>query len=301
LINNKSYEDRFGKWSLPKFVYGQWIPGEWYEISQSLYKHYKGICLITEPYQSWPHWVASSLTNFQIYVAEYKEVIAKERNRVFVRKARLLRPLCVPKWFRKTRELMASVGNTLCLQNDNLPNRKWLLFETRDDAKNATISRDFSYNFAYDISQKTISVALRKAVSYTTYGVFKFVHELFPDVLHQSKLDYIRKDMTKDLLLLLQCFCVSDKLDRKILRYARRRWKVWQKGYGLYGDINGKFYVYKKPFIHNKFQQNLSITKFSRILEFCRILLDNILFGMENVFKGLFHDKIRQKSIGQKR
>jgi hypothetical protein len=28
--------------------------------------------------------------------------------------------------------------------------------------------------------------------------------------------------------------------------HAKARMEVWKKGYGLYGDINGKLYVYAK-------------------------------------------------------
>jgi hypothetical protein len=40
--------------------------------------------------------------------------------------------------------------------------------------------------------------------------------------------------------------CKGLKLDAKHIRYAKARWNVWLKGYGLYCDINGVLYVYAK-------------------------------------------------------
>ena len=40
--------------------------------------------------------------------------------------------------------------------------------------------------------------------------------------------------------------CDGLKLAEKYRTHIKKRMEVWQKGYGLYGDVNGKLYVYKK-------------------------------------------------------
>jgi hypothetical protein len=54
-------------------------------------------------------------------------------------------------------------------------------------------------------------------------------------------------DAAGDAALLSRCIIVADKLDKKYMDHARARWSVWQKGYGLLCDVNGVFYVYRKP------------------------------------------------------
>ena len=40
--------------------------------------------------------------------------------------------------------------------------------------------------------------------------------------------------------------CSDLKLDKKHIEHAKKRMQVWQKGYGLYCDVNGVLYVYEK-------------------------------------------------------
>ena len=40
--------------------------------------------------------------------------------------------------------------------------------------------------------------------------------------------------------------CVGLSVDAKHLMHVNERMRVWRKGYGLYCDVNGTLYVYKK-------------------------------------------------------
>jgi hypothetical protein len=56
-------------------------------------------------------------------------------------------------------------------------------------------------------------------------------------------------DAARDADLLARCLLVKDRLAKKHLNHAKKRWAVWQAGYGLKCDVNGKLYVYavRKP------------------------------------------------------
>jgi len=50
--------------------------------------------------------------------------------------------------------------------------------------------------------------------------------------------------------LLARCLLAGKAIDGKHLAHARARWEVWERGYGLRCDVNGKLYTYgltKKP------------------------------------------------------
>ena len=51
-------------------------------------------------------------------------------------------------------------------------------------------------------------------------------------------------DAAYDAGLLASCLLVKDKIAKKHFNHAVARWKVWQAGYGLRCDVNGKLYVY---------------------------------------------------------
>ena len=51
---------------------------------------------------------------------------------------------------------------------------------------------------------------------------------------------------SRDAGLLAMCLLVGDKIDKKHLEYAKARWEVWERGYGVAYDVNGKLYVYGK-------------------------------------------------------
>jgi hypothetical protein len=54
-------------------------------------------------------------------------------------------------------------------------------------------------------------------------------------------------DAAGDAALLARCLVVSDKLDSKHMMHAKVRWDVWESGYGLFCDVDGVLYVYRKP------------------------------------------------------
>jgi len=59
---------------------------------------------------------------------------------------------------------------------------------------------------------------------------------------------------TSGASLLACCLLVKDKIAKKHLIHVKKRWAVWQAGYGLKCDVNGKLYVYavKKAKVKNE-------------------------------------------------
>lgn len=47
-----------------------------------------------------------------------------------------------------------------------------------------------------------------------------------------------------DAGLVANCLSVKENLPAGCLDYALKRWDVWERGYALLGDYEGKFYVY---------------------------------------------------------
>jgi len=54
-------------------------------------------------------------------------------------------------------------------------------------------------------------------------------------------------DAARDASLVARIkICTGIKLSKKHTKHAEDRWEVWKRGYGLFCDIEGKFFVYKK-------------------------------------------------------
>lgn len=49
---------------------------------------------------------------------------------------------------------------------------------------------------------------------------------------------------SQDAALYAAAVLAAGHIDPEHLEYARRRWKVWVKGYGVYCDVDGVLYVY---------------------------------------------------------
>jgi len=65
------------------------------------------------------------------------------------------------------------------------------------------------------------------------------------DKLRKMKISKpIAEDASDDVELMQSVLLVRDKINPEYLNYARKRMKVWQKGYGLLADVYGTFYVY---------------------------------------------------------
>lgn len=99
-------------------------------------------------------------------------------------------------------------------KNEGKPKPEWKLFETRDAAKDAAedAARDAALYSAWDVALYAAWDAARYACIFSG---------------------------------MLVCFGLNIEL--KHLIHLNARMEVWRKGYGLFCDVEGVMYVYKKP------------------------------------------------------
>ena len=132
------------------------------------------------------------------------------------------------------------------LKNDGKPLKEWKLFETwdasRDAARDAAggAARDAAGGAARGAAWDAARGAARGAAGGATW-----------DAAGGATWDAARGvawSAARDAALYTQVFhvCFGLKIKAKFKTHAKKRWQVWQKGYGLLCDVNGKLYVYKR-------------------------------------------------------
>ena len=218
LVDGKSCNGGDLKWSLPK----NGKPGKWHKVKGELKICEKGLHLTTKPYK----WYSWGCTCFE---AEAKEIKSWEEDKCVCREARLLKVKKHPKWWTDTEGWVATLKDISWLKPDGKPKKEWMLFETRAAARDAArdaaraaawaAARDAAWDAAWAAARAAAWDAARAAAGAAAW----------------------------DAALYSRMLIVSDlKLAEKHRTHIKKRMEVWHKGYGLYGDVNGKLYVYKK-------------------------------------------------------
>ena len=114
------------------------------------------------------------------------------------------------------------------------PLPEWKLFDTRRDAKEAT--RDAAREATWGATWDAARGAARNAAW---------------DAARDAAWDAAREatqDAAWDVALLARCqVAFYNKPRNKHLRHAKKRWEVWQRGYGCCCDVGGVLYCYKRP------------------------------------------------------
>ena len=206
LVDGKSCHGGNLKWSLPVKKNGKWTPGEWHEEDQMEICK-TGLHLTTKPY-NWYKW---GCTNYEV---EPEGALVWKDDKCVAMKVRLLKEVPHPKWWTDCEGWVATLKNIAWLKPDGKPKKEWKLFETRDAARDATLNaaRDATLNAAWVAAGDAAWDAAGDAAIY-------------------SRVTFI---------------CDGLKLESKHRIHVRKRMEVWQKGYGLWEDINGVLYCYKK-------------------------------------------------------
>jgi hypothetical protein len=200
-------------------------------------------------------------SKFPVRIFEAKvvgEIFGQDNTKIRTNAAKLGKEIELPKWIKSINKFMSSISKINFLDNHGCPKKEWKLFNTRDAACNAAYdtaydaahdaARNAAYNAAYDAAHDAAYDAARNAAHDAAYDA---AH----DAAHDAACDaagyaagYAAHDAACDAGLLAKCLITCDKKNSKknYLDYARKRWEVWKQGYGLYEDINGVFYCYKK-------------------------------------------------------
>ena len=166
-----------------------------------------------------------------LFEAEYRgDVLGQDAEKIRVSEARVVRVIC-PVWLRRVNAFVQSLTSVKFFDGHGKVNAKWLMFPARDAA----------YDAARDAARDAAWYAARDAAWYAARD------DARDDAYDAAR--YAARDAAYDAAGLSLCLLVSDlkAFDKKHLRYMLRRWAVWEAGYGLAADVDGVFYVYRKP------------------------------------------------------
>lgn len=155
----------------------------------------------------WDAWVEWDSV---VWIAEGSGAFSARGDKTAFERARLLRPAPVPKWWKRAHAFVDSFAAVPWLKPDGKPLKQWRMFASRDAARDA----------AYIAARAAAWDANRDVVDDATHSA-----ALYVCCVH---------------------ICDGTALDKKHIRHAKERWRVWQKGYGLVCDVNDVLYVYKK-------------------------------------------------------
>jgi len=246
LVDGKSCHGGDLKWSLPK----NGKPGKWHKVKGDLTICEKGIHLTTKPFM-WYKWGCTC------YEAEAKGISDWQDYKCVCSEARLLKVKKYPKWWTDTENWVKTLKDISWLKPDGKPKKEWMLFETRDAA------RDAAWDAARDAARNAARDAARNAARNAAWdAAWDAARDAARDAAGDAARDAARnaawnaawdaagdaaRDAAWDAALYSRGLVVSDlNLAEKYIVHIKKRMEVWQKGYGLFCDVNGKLYVYKK-------------------------------------------------------
>lgn len=147
-------------------------------------------------------------------VEPLSEVLGEDETKVRVMKARLVKPIKMPVWVKKTNNFIKSIAQIPWFKAVKPPLKKWKMFDSRDSA----------FASAFD-SARASAFASARARTY----------------------DSARDSAYDSALYAGYCICADLSIDKRHRQHVHDRWEVWKRGWGLRCDINGVLYVYKKP------------------------------------------------------
>ena len=239
-------------WSLPTANGdGTWTPGAWHEVAGPVRVCERGLHLTTEPMR-WP------LAGMRVYRAEGGGDAQTDGDKTAFRRARLLAPAdeAVPSWWRDVESFVASIAAVPWFRPQGDPDPAWIVFETRAAARDAV--RGAAWGAAGDAARAATRAATRDAagdaagdaardaVRGASWGAAWGVAWAAAGGAAWGAAWRAAGDAAGAAALLARCLVVGDVLAPEHLAHARARWDVWQRGYGLYGDVDGGLYVYRE-------------------------------------------------------
>lgn len=154
-------------------------------------------------------------------------------------------------------DFIASIHAIPWMQRISPPADEWLLFPTLADANAA--ARQSLYespwnSFFCDVWVEAwytvlkLGNAKRSPYDSKTFwqrsDLIQTARIAARDVVVEYRKDPGLHSAGMDADLMALCLLAGLRHDNPHMQYARKRWAVWQAGYGLYTDIEGEFYVF---------------------------------------------------------
>jgi hypothetical protein len=180
-----------------------------------------------------------------------------DKKRVFA-KVRLLRPApeTIPQYWHAVEAFIAGLKNVSFFKpkKDFVPPAEWSVYETRaaagDAARDAARARDEAWNAVWAAAgdaararDEAWNAAMIVAGNVVRNAARR---DAALDVAWDAIWD-VAWNAAWDALLLVACLLTADLPGgEERLVYARRRWEVWEAGYGLLGDDGENLIVYRK-------------------------------------------------------
>ena len=231
-------------WSLPTANGdGTWTPGAWHEVAGPVRVCERGLHLTTEPMR-WP------LAGMRVYRAEGGGDAQTEGDKTAFRRARLLAPAdeAVPSWWRDVESFVASIAAVPWFRPQGDPDPAWIVFETRAAARDAVRGavRGAAWGAAGDAAVGAAWGAAWGAAGAAAWDAAGDAAVGAAWGAAWAAAGDAAGDAAGAAALLARCLVVGDVLAPEHLAHARARWDVWQRGYGLYGDVDGGLYVYRE-------------------------------------------------------
>ncbi len=234
------------KWALPT---QDGEPGEWVEALPGTF-----LAGTDAPYQVFYKWGAD------VWAIEGDKCVAVYPERSCFHRARLLHKIANPAWLQRAIAFVDSIKGTPWFVPQIAPNPAWRMFwgktafEARELARMAfrnecgmQVERDKSTFEVWKAVVKPINSACRWAVyemgqPNANAAVWNALATMVSDKKMRRVIATDAKETVQQMLL---CLIASDMPEVQThLEYMQQRWAVWQAGYGLFGDVEGAFYVY---------------------------------------------------------
>lgn len=250
LMNGVSFHGGDFTYSLPTpNEDGTYTPGDWHELDDAIEVQVcrNGFHLTDNPRVWWDHGATA-------YVAEgagdFDDLEFENEQKIAFRRVRLLRPVEQPAWIK---DVLATVERWKSWSNtpDGQPDENWVLFDDYD-AMNETLlampkirwGRPLRWNEKFT---RVYGNTLDRVNNLTADGVLDWQWKYAESTCHHA-LAGMDNQFKQDAKLYLLVEVVGKDLDipEADREFARQRLRVWEKGYWLGGNLDGKLYVCKR-------------------------------------------------------
>ena len=156
-----------------------------------------------------------------------------------------------PIWVTRVNRFLKQIPRTPWFKRVKPPRKHWKMFKTRDSVRaSAWVSALVSARASAGASARASAWVSARASARDSArdSAGDSAGDSARDSAWDSAWDSAR-DSAWDSALYAQLLVVSDldTLDHKHVLHIKRRWDVWQRGYGLLCDVDGVLYVYERP------------------------------------------------------
>ena len=128
---------------------------------------------------------------------------------------------------------------------ESLP--EWKLFDTRRDAWEATGNLAWDSVAWFIVAQDAVWKASREAAWYVAQDAVGAAVGAAVELAVGAAVAAVW-DVARNATLLARCqVAFYNKPRSKHFRQAKKRWEVWQRGYGCFCEVGGVLYCYKRP------------------------------------------------------